>query len=69
MKTPIESLDEYSDYLENGGHKTCEDGELLDLIINATKQEPNADGLPTDRCILVSIDNALCHHFTKQNEA
>jgi hypothetical protein len=67
MKTPIELLDEYSDYLEDGGHKTYEDGELHDLIIEATKQKPTADGLPTDRQILMAINNALYHHFNEED--
>ena len=67
MKTPIELLDEYSTYIEDGGFNTYEDGELLDLIIEATKQKPTEDGLPTDRDILMSINNALYHHFNEQD--
>ena len=67
MKTPIELLDEYSTYIEDGGFNTYEDGELLDLIIEATKQKPTEDGLPTDRDILMSINNALYHHFNDQD--
>jgi len=66
MKTPIELLDEYSTYIEDGGFNTYEDGELLDLIIEATKQKPSVDGLPTDRDILMSINNALYHHFNDE---
>jgi len=66
MKTPIELLDEYSTYIEDGGFNTYEDGELLDLIIEATKQKPTEDGLPTDRDILMSINNALYHHFNDE---
>ncbi len=67
MKTPIELLDEYSTYIEDGGFNTYEDGELLDLIIEATKQKPTKDGLPTDRDILMSINNALYHHFNEED--
>ena len=66
MKTPIELLDEYSTYIEDGGFNTYEDGELLDLIIEATKQKPTEDGLPTDRDILMSINNALYYHFNDE---
>jgi len=45
---------------------TWEDGELLDLIIEVTKQEPNTEGLPTDRDILMAINNALYHHFNEE---
>jgi hypothetical protein len=49
MKTPIQTLNEYADYLDNGGSRedsdgesVMSDGELLDLVIEATKQEPLA---------------------------
>ena len=67
MKTPIELLDEYSTYVEEGGINTYEDGELLDLIIEVTQQKPNLDGLPTDRETLLSINNALYHHFNEES--
>ena len=66
MKTPIELLYEYSNRLEDGDYKTY-DGELLDLIIEATKQKPTTDGLPTDRQILMAINNALYHHFNEED--
>ena len=66
MKTPIQKLNEYTDYLDDNGCMTWEDGELLDLIIEVTKQEPNAEGLPTDRDILMAINNALYHHFNEE---
>ncbi len=56
---------EYTDYLDNGGIREdsdgepiMSDGELLDLIIEVTEQEPNAEGLPTDRGILMAINDA-----------
>ncbi len=74
MKTPIELLYEYADYLDNGGSRedsdgesVMSDGELLDLVIEATKQEPLDEGLPTDRDILMSINNALYHHFNEES--
>jgi len=66
MKTPIELLYEYADYLDDNGCMTWEDGELLDLVIEATEQKPTADGLPTDRQILMAINNALYHHFNEE---
>jgi hypothetical protein len=69
----LESLDQYSDYLEKGGVRmhtdgepVMSDGELLDLIIEVTKTQPNAEGLPTDRDILMSINNALYNHFNEE---
>jgi hypothetical protein len=67
MKTPNHLLYEYSTYIEEGGFNTYEDGELLDLIIEATKQKPSADGLPTDRQILMAINDALYHHFNEED--
>jgi len=67
MKTPIQKLNEYTDYLDDNGCMTWEDGELLDLIIEVTKQEPSAEGLPTDRDILMAINNALYHHFNEES--
>ena len=67
MKTPIQKLNQYTDYLDDGGCMTWEEGELLDLIIEVTKQEPNAEGLPTDRDILMAINNALYHHFNEES--
>ena len=67
MKTPIQKLNEYTDYLDDNGCMTWEDGELHDLIIEVTKQEPNAEGLPTDRDILMAINNALYHHFNEES--
>jgi|TARA_E500000305_G_scaffold70586_1_gene56483 hypothetical protein len=74
MKTPIELLYEYADYLDNGGSRedsdgesVMSDGELLDLVIEATEQKPTADGLPTDRQILMAINNALYHHFNEES--
>ena len=66
INTPIDSLYQYSDHLENGGTDRLEDGELHDLIIEATKQKPTVDGLPTDRQILMAINNALYHHFNEE---
>jgi hypothetical protein len=73
MKTPIQELKEYTDYLDNGGiredsdgESIMSDGELHDLIIEVTKQEPNAEGLPTDRDILMAINNALYYHFNEE---
>ena len=68
MKTPIELLYDYSDHLGDGGHNKYEDGELHDIIIQATKQKPTVDGLPTDRQILMAINNALYHHFNKEDQ-
>ena len=68
MKTPIELLYEYSTYIEEGVFNTYEYGELLDLIIEATKQKPSADGLPTDRQILMAINDALYHHFNEEDQ-
>ena len=65
-QTPIEKLNEYKDYLEDNGCMTCKDGDLLDLIIEVTTQEPNVEGLPTDREILMAINNALYHHFNEE---
>lgn len=72
MKTPIRKLMEYTDYLDNGGIRedsdgepVMSDGELLDLIIEVTEQEPNAEGLPTDRGILMAINDALYCHFNE----
>ncbi len=42
------------------------DGELLDLVIDVTNQEPSDEGLPTDRDILMSINNALYYHFDEE---
>ena len=74
MKTPIQTLNEYADYLDNGGIRmhsdgdpTMSDGELHDLVIEATKQEPDAEGLPTDTQILMAINNALYHHFNEES--
>ena len=74
MKTPIQTLNEYTDYLEEGGIRmhsdgdpVMSDGELLDLIIEVTTQEPNVEGLPTDRDILMAINNALYHHFNEES--
>tara|TARA_R100000951_G_C2497268_1_gene136322 strand:+ start:233 stop:463 length:231 start_codon:yes stop_codon:yes gene_type:complete len=74
MKTPIQTLNEYADYLEEGGIRmhsdgdlVMSDGELHDLVIEATKQEPDADGLPTDTQILMAINNALYHHFNEES--
>jgi|11BtaG_2_1085332.scaffolds.fasta_scaffold36313_1 hypothetical protein len=73
MKTPIELLHEYADYLDNGGSRedsdgesVMSDGELHDLVIEATKQEPDAEGLPTDTQILMAINNALYFHFNEE---
>ena len=73
IPTPIETLNKYADYLEDGGIReyydgelVMSDGELLDLIIEVTNQEPSDDGLPTDRDILMSINNALYHHFDEE---
>ena len=78
MKTPIQTLNEYADFLEDGGaieHREnnqdgepiMSDGELHDLVIEATKQEPDAEGLPTDTQILMAINNALYHHFNEES--
>jgi len=74
MKTPIELLYEYADYLDNGGSRedsdgesVMSDGELHDLVIEATEQNPTADGLPTDRQILMAINNALYFHFNEKS--
>ena len=74
IPTPIQSLDKYTNYIADGGTRTysdgdpvMSDGELLDLIIEVTKQEPNAEGLPTDRDILMSINNALYYHFNEED--
>jgi hypothetical protein len=78
MKTPIQTLNEYADFLEDGGaieHREnnqdgepiMSDGELLDLVIEATKQEPDAEGLPTDTQILMAINNALYFHFNEES--
>tara|TARA_B100001769_G_scaffold255642_1_gene232310 strand:+ start:970 stop:1206 length:237 start_codon:yes stop_codon:yes gene_type:complete len=71
-KTPIESIDSYADYLEAKENKLwktakLDDGELLDLVIDVTTQEPSPEGLPTDRDILMSINNALYHHFNEES--
>ena len=71
IKTPIESIDSYADYLETKSNKywktaKLDDGELLDLVIDVTEQEPSPEGLPTDRDILMSINNALYHHFNEE---
>ena len=71
-KTPIESIDSYADYLEAKANKywktaKLDDGELLDLVIDVTMQEPSPEGLPTDRDILMSINNALYFHFNEEN--
>ena len=71
-KTPIESIDSYADYLEEKANKhwktaKLDDGELLDLVIDVTMQEPSPEGLPTDRDILMSINNALYFHFNEEN--
>jgi hypothetical protein len=70
---PIETLNKYADYLADGGireHSNGEpvmsDGELLDLVIEVTNQEPSDEGLPTDRDILMSINNALYYHFDEE---
>jgi len=67
IKTPIESIDSYADYLEILKVSKLDDGALLDLVIDATTQEPSPEGLPTDRDILMSINNALYHHFNEEN--
>jgi len=73
IPTPIEKLNKYADYLEDGGIResfdgelVMSDGELLDLIIDVTNQEPSDEGLPTDRDILMSINNALYYHFDEE---
>ena len=76
--TPIEELNQYADFLEDGGaieyiennqdgEPIMSDGELLDLVIEVTKQEPSDEGLPTDRDILMAINNALYHHFNEES--
>ena len=74
MKTPIQTLNEYAEYLEEGGIRmhsdgdpTMSDGELHYLVIEATQQEPDADGLPTDTQILMAINNALYFHFNEES--
>ena len=72
--TSYEIINKYADYVADGGTRTysdsepvMSDGELLDLVIEVTKQEPSPEGLPTDRDILMSINNALYHHFNEEN--
>jgi len=73
IPTPIEKLNKYADYLADGGIResfdgelVMSDGELLDLVIEVTNQEPSDEGLPTDRDILMSINNALYYHFDEE---
>jgi len=66
-QTPIECIDSYADYLEVLKVAKLDDGALLDLVIDVTTQEPSPEGLPTDRDILMSINNALYHHFNEEN--
>jgi hypothetical protein len=73
IPTPIETLNKYTDYLADGGTRehsdgepVMSDGELLDLVIDVTNQEPSDEGLPTDRDILMSINNALYYHFDEE---
>ena len=66
-QTPIECIDSYADYLEVLKVAKLDDGALLDLVIEVTMQEPSPEGLPTDRDILMSINNALYHHFNEEN--
>ena len=72
--TPIQSLDKYTNYIADGGTRTysngdpvMSDGELHDLIIAVNKQEPDAEGFPTDQDKFMSINNALYYHFNEED--
>ena len=63
------TLEQYiSDLEKNGTHSAINDGDLLDLVIDAVNQEPNDEGLPTDRDILMLVNNALYHHFNEESK-
>ena len=71
--TSYEIINKYADYVADGGTRTksngepvMSDGELLDLVIRVTEQEPSPEGLPTDGDILMSINNALSYHFNEE---
>ena len=68
VSSPTETLNVYANYLEEGATfaPQLSDGELLDIVIEATKEEPSAEGLPTDRDILVAIHGALYQRFKKE---
>ena len=79
-QTPIQNLNEYSDYLENDIKETYHkyiysDSDLLEIVTEATTQIDGASGwdteserTPTAREILLSINNALYHHFNEEDQ-
>ena len=77
-QTPIQKLNEYSDYLENDIKETYHkyiysDSDLLEIVTQATTQiedcsgwDTESDRTPTAREILMAINNALYHHFNEE---
>ncbi len=67
--TPIELLNATTE------NYTWSDGDLLEVITQATTQIDGASGwdteserLPTARQILMAINNALHHHFNEEDQ-